>query len=221
MVSATLNPEVLKTLGIYLVCLVISIGVHEYFHALFAHWLGDRTPEQEGRLTMNPIVHADPIGTFTMPIIASLTGMPLLGWGRPVPTQPQNYTRRVSMRTGLAIVAAAGPLGNLVVALVTLLLAFVLNVSGMLNQGLAEILITLLLLNIVLMVFNLLPLHPLDGGKILAAFLPPRLEYVDEFLMQYGGYILILLVVAGGPVLGTIVAPFMKAAAFLWQLVVF
>lgn len=217
-IAAAISTEVFKTVGIYLVCLVLSIAVHEYFHALFAQKLGDPTPESEGRVTLNPLVHADPIGTLAMPVIAAFTSLPLLGWGKPVPTQPRHYTRKVTMRGGMAIVAVAGPLGNLVLAGVVLLIGIVLRLTGSLHTQIEQLLLTMLQLNVLLMAFNLLPLHPLDGGKILAAFLPPKWEHIDEFLMRYGGLIIIALVVAGGRFLGTLIAPFMAAADWLWQL---
>lgn len=199
--------EVLVTIGIYLICLVASIGVHEYCHALAADRLGDSTPERDGRLTLNPIVHADPVGTLIMPIVAALTSFPLLGWGRPVETQPQNYTRKVSMRGGMAIVAAAGPFGNFALVLIVLGVAAVVSRTVGISESTELLLSTMLQLNVVLMLFNLLPLHPLDGGKILAAFLPARLEHVDEFLLRYGGYILLGLVLFGGGLLGAVLVP--------------
>ncbi|EDM78308.1 peptidase M50 [Plesiocystis pacifica SIR-1] len=201
------SSETLVTIGIYLICLVASIGVHEYFHALAADRLGDPTPERQGRLTLNPIAHADPVGTLIMPIVAALTAMPLLGWGRPVETMPQNYRRDVSMRGGMAIVAAAGPFGNFVLVLLTLGVAAVVARTAGISPPIELLLQTMLQLNVLLMMFNLLPLHPLDGGKILAAFLPARFEYVDEFLMQYGPWILLGLVFLGGGLLGTVLYP--------------
>lgn len=204
------SSETLTTVGIYLICLVLSIAVHEYCHAFMADRLGDATPGREGRLTLNPIAHADPIGTLLMPIVAAFTHMPLLGWGRPVETVPANYTRKVTMRGGMALVAVAGPFGNLVLVLVSLGIAAVLaRTMGAVDPAAAVFLQTMIGLNVLLMVFNLLPLHPLDGGKILAAFLPARLEYVDEFLLRYGPWILIGLIVFGGRWLGMLLAPVM------------
>jgi Zn-dependent protease len=216
--AAAIPTDAFKTVGIYLVCLVLSIAVHEYFHALFAQKLGDPTPESEGRVTLNPLVHADPIGTLAMPVIAAFTALPLLGWGKPVPTQPRHYSRKVTMRSGMAIVAVAGPLGNLVLAAIVVLIGIVLRLAGILHAQIEQLLLIMLQLNVLLMAFNLLPLHPLDGGKILAAFLPPKWEHIDEFLMRYGGWIIIGLVVAGGRFLGILIAPFMSAANWVWQL---
>ncbi len=195
------------TVGIYLICLVLSIAVHEYCHAFAADRLGDSTPEQQGRLTLNPIVHADVVGTLILPIVAAFTAFPLLGWGRPVETNPRHYTRKLSMRSGQALVAVAGPFGNFVLVLVVLGLAALIGRTAGLNQGTHMLLITLLRLNVVLMIFNLLPLHPLDGGKILAALLPARLEHIDDFLIRYGGWIVLGLVMLGGPLLAMLLGP--------------
>ncbi len=217
---AAISPQFLSLVGIYVVCLVLSIAVHEYCHALAASKLGDPTPEQEGRLTLNPVSHADVVGTLILPVVAALGQWPLFGWGKPVPTQPRFYTRRVSMRGGMAIVAAAGPAGNVVLAGVVLGLAALLGTVDQLTPQTARVLQTLLHLNVVLCVLNLLPLHPLDGGKILAAFLPASLEYVDNFLLRYGGFIFIGLFLLGGRVLGALFAPFLRFADQLWWAVV-
>ncbi|KIG13160.1 peptidase M50 [Enhygromyxa salina] len=208
LVAIDFSSETLMTVGLYLICLIISIAVHEYCHALVADRLGDPTPGREGRVSLNPIVHADPVGTLIMPIVAAFTAFPLLGWGRPVPTQPSLYTRKVSMRGGMALVAVAGPFGNLVLVLLVLGIAAVMAlVTGDISRGMHTVLLTMLRLNVLLMMFNLLPLHPLDGGKILAAFLPARLEHVDDFLLRYGPWILLALVIFGGPLLGPLIGP--------------
>lgn len=208
--------QTLVTIGLYLICLVLSIAVHEYGHALVADRLGDPTPDSEGRVSLNPLVHADPVGTLIMPVVAVISSFPLLGWGRPVPTRPSNYTRKVSMRGGMALVAAAGPFGNLVLVLVVLGITAVMARTVGISEGMHKLLWTMLQLNVILMLFNLLPLHPLDGGKILAAFLPPRLEYIDEFLMQYGPWILLGLVIFGGGVLAQLFVPLQKIIANMY-----
>jgi Zn-dependent protease len=208
LVAIDFSSETLMTVGLYLICLILSIAVHEYCHALVADRLGDPTPERDGRVSLNPIVHADPVGTLIMPIVAAFTAFPLLGWGRPVETQPSNYTRKVTMRGGMALVSVAGPFGNFVLVLIVLGIAAVLGVAmPEISVGLHTVLLTMLRLNVLLMVFNLLPLHPLDGGKILAAFLPARFEYIDEFLMRYGPWILLGLVFLGGGLLGQVLGP--------------
>ncbi len=201
--------ETLTTVGIYLICLVLSIAVHEYCHAVAADRLGDPTPGRQGRLTLNPIVHADPIGTLLLPIIMALNHLPPFGWGRPVETQPSSYTRKMTMRGGMALVAVAGPFGNLILVLVSLGIAAALGRTMGISEPVALLLHTMIGLNVVLMLFNLLPLHPLDGGKILAAFLPTRLDYVDEFLLRWGPWILLGLIMFGGHWLGQVLAPVM------------
>ena len=124
----------------YVVFMVMAVGIHEYAHAWVATRLGDPTPKAEDRLTLNPLNHADPVGTFVMPIAAYVMSFPLLGWGRPVPTQPYRYTRSVSMRTGLALVAVAGPLANLALGLLTVLLAALAARVGALNAVAAALL---------------------------------------------------------------------------------
>jgi Zn-dependent protease len=207
LVAIDFSSETLMTVGIYLICLILSIAVHEYCHAIAADRLGDSTPGQQGRLSLNPIVHADPVGTLIMPIVAAFTALPLLGWGRPVETQPRNYTRKLSMRTGMAVVAVAGPFGNFVLALLVLGVAAVMGRTMGISEGINMLLVTMLQLNVLLMLFNLLPVHPLDGGKILAAVLPSRFDYVDEFLLRHGGWIVLGLIVLGGGFLGALLGP--------------
>jgi Zn-dependent protease len=114
------------------------------------------------------------------------------------------------MRSGMALVAVAGPFGNFVLALVVLAIAAAIGRTMGIDEGVEIILMTMLQLNVLLMVFNLLPLHPLDGGKILAALLPARYEYVDDFLMQYGPWILLGLILLGGRFLGLLFSPLMN-----------
>ena len=119
LLSMSLQALDLPRLAAYVVFMLVAVGLHEFAHAWVATRLGDPTPAAEERLTLNPLSHADPVGTFVMPVAAQLFGLPLLGWGRPVPTQPYRYTRKVSMRTGLALVAVAGPLANLALGVLT------------------------------------------------------------------------------------------------------
>jgi Zn-dependent protease len=216
LLALSIDGDALRRVGIYVVCLVLSVAVHEFCHAFAAHKLGDGTPESEGRLTLNPVSHVDVIGTLALPLFAGLFGWPLFGWGKPVPTQPRNYTRKVSMRKGLAIVAVAGPLGNLALMVVVVAIAALISLLGFMSQQLNDVLLTLAFLNLILMVFNLIPLHPLDGGKILAAFLPAKFAAFDQFSQRYGGYVLIGLVVLGGSVLALAFAPFQLAMNWVW-----
>lgn len=210
---AAIGAQDLRRVGIYVICLILAISVHEFAHAFAAHRLGDPTPERDGRLTLNPVAHADPIGTLLLPITLGLFSPGLLfGWGRPVMTNPRFYTRKITMRGGMALVAFAGPLSNLVLAALTLLAIWGLSAAGALNGPISVFnpLRTFFSLNLILFVFNLLPLHPLDGGKVLGWILGSKHREVDEFLARYGGYILILLVVAFPQVLGFMFSPFIR-----------
>lgn len=209
----------LRRAGIFVICMILAIGVHEFAHAFAAHRLGDPTPEGQGRLTLNPVAHMDPIGTLALPLILGILGTGMIfGWGRPVQTTPRYYTRKITMRAGMALVAFAGPLSNLLQAVLTLGLVFVLTRTGvidpasLMSAGLDHPLLVFFFLNILLFAFNLLPLHPLDGGKVLGWILGARYQHIDDFLARYGFVILLVLVFAvpGNP-LGTVFGPFFAA----------
>jgi Zn-dependent protease len=185
----------LPTLLSLAVTLVIAITVHEFAHAYAADRLGDPTPRMQGRLTLNPLKHLDPLGS----ILFIITGF---GWGRPVLTNP--YNLRPPMRTSMAIVAAAGPFSNLVMALLAAipirlgLLPF-LELGGVPNvtPSVAEFISLFILVNIGLMLFNLIPIAPLDGFKIALGVLPHDLADSLARLEPYGPLILMLLLVSG------------------------
>jgi Zn-dependent protease len=182
----------------FVLCLVVATAFHEFAHAIVADRLGDPTPGREGRVTLNPLAHADPIGTLALPVMAGLLHLPVFGWGRPVMTQPRYYTRRFSMRAGMAMVSFAGPLANVAQAMVTLGVIKLLLLAGVDRPGLMEVLATFFMLNVTLAFFNLLPIHPLDGGKILAWMLPARFEHIDDTLARYGWTILLALMLIPG-----------------------
>ena len=204
----------------YVVFMLMAVGIHEYAHAWVATKLGDPTPKAEDRLTLNPLNHADPVGTFLMPIAAYVMNFPLLGWGRPVPTQPYRYTRSVSMRAGLALVAIAGPLANLALGFVTVVLAALAARMGALSSVAGALCFDFVALNVVLFVFNLLPIHPLDGGKILSAVLPEKWRKIDAFTERYGGMLILAFVLVGGRFLGVMVRPFMMGAQSRWKVLI-
>jgi Zn-dependent protease len=191
----------LRRAGIFVICMILAIGVHEFAHAYAAHRLGDPTPEGQGRLTLNPVAHMDPIGTLALPLILGISGSGMMfGWGRPVETIPRYYTRKITMRAGEALVAFAGPLSNLLQAAITLVILFALVRTGVvdslsfLRAGLDHPLFVFFFLNLMLFAFNLLPLHPLDGSKVLAWILGPRYPGVGAFLGKWGPFILLGLV---------------------------
>jgi Zn-dependent protease len=209
----------LRNAGVVLICLVISIAVHEFSHAWAATKLGDPTPEGEGRLTLNPMAHADPIGTLALPIMLTLLypGM-LFGWGKPVNTQSRFFTRKVTMRGGMAIVAAAGPLSNLFLSVLALALAWVLAQTGVISGHLpyTHPLRVFFALNVILFVFNLLPIHPLDGGKVLGWLLGARRQHIDDFFLRYGWIVILSLMMLG--VLSILLSPFMQFSGWLFDL---
>ncbi len=222
---AGIGVERLRYTLLYVLCLVLAVSVHEFSHALAAHKLGDPTPEGQGRLTLNPVAHADPIGTLALPVVLGLlsAGTMMFGWGRPVNTNPRYYTRKITMRAGMALVAFAGPLSNLVLAVLTLGVAWVLvHVAGLGGWllGADNPVVMFFVLNVILFVFNLLPLHPLDGGKVLGWLLGVRRQHIDEYLQRYGGIVLLVLVFAAPGVLHFFFDPVLRVAMMALSAVV-
>jgi Zn-dependent protease len=183
------------------IVLLFSLTVHEMAHAWTADRLGDPTARLLGRVSLNPIVHADPIGTVLFPLLALVSGAPLIGWAKPVPV---NSGRLGNPRRDFILVAAAGPASNLLMAFAAALLLSVLpispKISGETNVSapVATILSQGLRLNVLLAVFNMIPIPPLDGGNVLAGLLPPRLAVSFNRLRPYGFLLLYALVFSGG-----------------------
>lgn len=176
--------------------LIFSVVIHEVAHGYAALMLGDRTAEQEGRLTLNPIPHIDPFGSILLPAMGYFLGGIVFGWAKPVPYNPYNLRNQ---KWGPAIVGAAGPAANLALAISfgTVLRAFP-QWAGMLPPGFAfnflMVASTIALLNLSLAIFNLVPIPPLDGSKVLYALLPYSWRGVEEFLEQYGFMLLLLFI---------------------------
>lgn len=173
----------------WVVAIVIAISVHEFSHAACAYWLGDPTAKYEGRLTLNPLAHLDLWGTLLLLFVG-------VGWGKPVPFNPYNLKNQ---RYGPALVALAGPASNLVLVVVfSLILRFIYPLTGLgMENALYSLLALLIFINAILMVFNLIPIPPLDGSKLLMAVLPSSLDNVKIFLQRYGFFLLILLFFLG------------------------
>lgn len=147
--------------------MIASLTVHEFAHAATAHWLGDRTPDKQGRLTLNPLAHIDPVGTILMPLIQATTGIPTIGWAKPVMVNVAALRRFSNQRLSHALVAAAGPLSNLLLALVAASILAVARTS--LGAGTFDALYMMFLVNVGLFVFNLSPVPGLDGSRLLPA----------------------------------------------------
>lgn len=169
---------------------IISFTVHEWGHAMMADRLGDDTPRSQGRVTLNPIVHIDLLGTIIIPILAGLGffgRLGLIGWAKPVQTNPNNFQNRTRDQAWVTI---AGPLMNLVLALIATIGA---ALSFRFLPSLAPLLIAVLKLNVLLIVFNLLPVPPLDGSKFLMYWFGMSEETYIRF-SQWGGILLLVLV---------------------------
>ncbi|MBN1551962.1 site-2 protease family protein, partial [bacterium] len=180
--------------------ILVSLTFHEASHALVADRLGDPTAKYQGRLSLNPLVHIDPFGTVLLPLLLAIIGAPVFGWAKPVPVN-LNYLKNPKRDDG--IIAAAGPGSNLLLALVSAIgirVLFLANPNwNMSNFGnvLFLVLFYFIIINVILMLFNLIPFPPLDGSAILEAFLPAHLAFKLHKIKRYGFVILILLIFTG------------------------
>lgn len=174
----------------YFAFFLIALTVHEFAHAYTADRLGDPTPRVQGRLTLNPLAHIDYLGTIFLPLFLIITRAPFVfGWAKPVQFDPYNLE---NPRRDAAIISFAGPLSNLILAtLGSIIIRFIFPQ----NELVFNLLIPFVYLNIVLAVFNLIPIHPLDGGKILVGLLDEeKATKVDKILSQYGVFLLFLII---------------------------
>jgi Zn-dependent protease len=176
----------------FVIAVIVGITFHEFSHAAVATLQGDQTARSEGRLTLNPLSHLDPLGSIAL-VVAGF------GWGRPVPFSPMRLHNR---RWGAALVGLAGPAANFLLALasvIVLRLLYSTTLGGFEVDFRVRLLEMLVLLNVVLGVFNLLPIPPLDGSRLLSIFLPPSRQNIVYFLDQYGIFLLLgLLILAPG-----------------------
>ena len=176
-----------------IVILIFSVVVHEVAHGYAALMLGDGTAKYQGRLSLNPLKHLDPFGSVILPLLLVFTGAGfVVGWAKPVPFNPYNLRNQ---RWGEAIVAIAGPLSNIIIALVFgLFIRFALAAGMVLSLPLLKIIGMVVLINIVLAIFNLVPIPPLDGSKILFSIFPRRALVVRPFFERYGFIIVLVFI---------------------------
>ncbi len=159
----------------YFVPMVLSLACHEWAHAFSAHLLGDETAREQGRMTLNPIPHIDLFGTIVLPALSIVaTGVAFYGWAKPTPINPARFRRTVRLPVGLAVTAAAGPLANVALGLLAGVAFGLGRRAGVLSPAAETLLAAMMSVNAGLAVFNLLPIPPLDGSRILAAVLPYR-----------------------------------------------
>ena len=214
--------ELISHLVIFMVVLLLAISAHEAGHAWMSHKFGDDTAYMLGRVTLNPIAHTDPVGTLLIPIVGFIFGavggalgaIPLIGWGKPTPVNPRNWT---NFKLANVMVSIAGVLANLILLIIGFAMAKVMITQGFApreffgnsSNPLVIFAGDLMLLNLSLFVFNLLPFPPLDGSKILSTFLPESFTPIFNLLEQYGFLILMFFIYMG--LFNFIITPFVVA----------
>jgi Zn-dependent protease len=208
-----------QKIAVWAIPVLFAITLHEVAHGWVARKLGDPTAEMLGRLTLNPLKHIDPIGTVLIPLLLLVLGGFIFGWAKPVPVTAQNLR---NPRRDMAIVAAAGPLSNLLMAIFWVLILKLALVYGASMPQIATPLsymgIAGVTINLVLMVLNLVPLPPLDGGRVVNGLLPPRLSWQYSRIEPYGFFI-ILALLATGALSYIISPPFMLLRSLLFRMV--
>ena len=200
--------NIIYVITIWALPVLLAITLHEAAHGWVAKYLGDHTARLQGRLSLNPLRHVDPVGTVLLPIVLLVIGGFMFGWAKPVPVDPRNFRKP---REHMAIVALAGPMSNFIMAICWM------GLMALAKQGLATTWIGYPLslmaqagvtINLILMVLNLLPLPPLDGGRIMAGMLKPALALKYARIEPYGFWILLALIFTG--VLGRVMWPVMS-----------
>lgn len=205
------------SLPVALVIFFFALVIHECAHAWMASRCGDNTARYAGRITLNPLPHIDPIGTIIFPLLLILSRSPfIIGWAKPVPINPLNFN---NPRVDLVRVGASGPLSNIGLAIASSFLVWILTYLpiGEIKNSLIIVLLFSVLINLLLAVFNLIPIPPLDGSQILSGLLPDHLVKRYEMITPYGFIILLFLLLTG--LLWTIILPIVQLLyniLFLW-----
>ena len=179
----------------YIIVLIMSVVVHEVAHGYTAYLLGDNTARQQGRLTLNPLKHLDPFGSVILPLLLVFMNAGfVIGWAKPVPYNPANLRNE---KKGTFLVAIAGIIANLILVIFFgLLIRFAPSLFGnTLDSSFYKITSIIVVLNLVLVIFNLIPIPPLDGSKILFSFLPYKYRYIENFLEKWGMFLLLFFII--------------------------
>jgi Zn-dependent protease len=190
------SPDEIRKILIRVFVLVASVAFHEFGHAIMADRLGDDTPRRQGRVTLNPLAHADPIGTLLLPVLSAAYGGGGFGWGRPVQWQPSNIHRKHRMSTARILVAIAGPMMNVVLAILVTGVDAILRWKGVIHLGdkVDNILSYAVYTNFILFFFNLIPAPPLDGGHVAEGLTPYKHRAAFENYAKFGPFILMAVV---------------------------
>lgn len=201
-------------LGLILGVILISMTLHEAMHAFMSYWLGDDTAKLQGRLTLNPIKHIDPFLTILLPLLLAISGGPIFGGAKPVPFNPNRVKYD---EWGAALVALAGPITNLLIAFILFGAMVVLNLSPI--QGVGSVLMLAVTVNLGFFIFNMIPIPPLDGSRVLYALAPEFVRRGMELVEQYGIILVFILVLAAGSLIGEVMAGGISAIIQLFVLI--
>lgn len=213
-------PDIAYTIAVWLLPVLFAITLHEAAHGWVASKLGDPTAKRLGRITINPLKHIDPVGTVVVPLFLAMVSPFILGWAKPVPVEPRYFK---SPLLDMAVVAVAGPVSNFFMACIWAMFIKLVYLSLDPSQTLtflAEMGRNGIIINVVLMVLNLLPIPPLDGGRVVAGVLPPALAIPFMKLERFGMLIIIVLLVSGilGKIMWPVVMHFVKIIGIIFSL---
>ena len=185
-------------IAIVIVVILLSMTLHEAVHAFVGYWLGDDTAKAQGRLTLNPLKHIDPIFTLVIPVALAIAGLPIFGGAKPVPFNPNNVRWG---DFGSAIIAIAGPLTNFLIAFIGYGVWVLAGAPA--DGAMHQIFLTVVMVNLGFFVFNMIPIPPLDGSRVLYALAPEFVRRGMEALERYGIVVIFIIILLAGPFIGT------------------